>query len=329
MGKLKSYLAATGCFVILVGVLTLMSPTVLQGDEGDDDGPNNVNVVNTTANPIPVVVQNGDANGTAVVPLAEDLPFGGSENIEFAPVNLDTFRFVSFLGNGSVNTNMEIDFVFSTESALVSSSVPRLAGGRCVLRPEGVRECRIIPGGTQPAVEAFRVAGRFLAVRITNGKVSRFTGANSMFSLPPNNVNVVNTTANPIPVVVQNGDANGTAVVPLAEDLPFGGSENIEFAPVNLDTFRFVSFLGNGSVNTNMEIDFVFSTESALVSSSVPRLAGGRCVLRPEGVRECRIIPGGTQPAVEAFRVAGRFLAVRITNGSTPATVTLKVFLSR
>jgi len=62
MDKLKNYLLATGCLVVLAGALTLMGPAVLQGREGPR--PKDVNVVNTPENPVPVVVQNGDMNGT-------------------------------------------------------------------------------------------------------------------------------------------------------------------------------------------------------------------------------------------------------------------------
>ena len=63
MGKLKNYLLTTTCLVILVGALTLFSPVVqqVQGDPPTRD----VNVVNTPTNPVPVVVQNGDADGVA------------------------------------------------------------------------------------------------------------------------------------------------------------------------------------------------------------------------------------------------------------------------
>ena len=85
MNKLKSYLVATGCFVILVGVFTLMSPTVLQGD--DDDGPNNVNVVNPPESPIPVVVQNGDADGAVelIEFVVEDLTEGQTQLLFTVP----------------------------------------------------------------------------------------------------------------------------------------------------------------------------------------------------------------------------------------------------
>ncbi len=78
MAKLKNYLLATASLVILVGALTLFSPAILQGR--GRPRPKDVNVVNTSDNPVPVVVQNGDTNGTA------------TELVEFIALNvaLDT-----------------------------------------------------------------------------------------------------------------------------------------------------------------------------------------------------------------------------------------------
>ncbi len=75
MAKLKNYLLATASLVILVGALTLFSPAILQGR--GRPRPKDVNVVNTSDNPVPVVVQNGDTNGTA------------TELVEFIALNVD------------------------------------------------------------------------------------------------------------------------------------------------------------------------------------------------------------------------------------------------
>ena len=164
MNNLKQYLLATGCFVILVGVFTLMSPTVLQGDEGDDDGPNNVNVVNT---PLPVVVQNGT--------MVETLVTDGDGAVEFNAVNVREFRFVSLLGKTETSTSVE--FAFSTEPGKFSDNIPKVAIATCELFgpatfPSGVRNCSAFDGNGEPPEAGFRVAGPYLLVRLNGGTLT-------------------------------------------------------------------------------------------------------------------------------------------------------------
>jgi hypothetical protein len=76
MDKLKNYLLPTACLVILVGALTLIGgPLVQQGQAVPPD--RDVTVVNTSTNPVPVVVQNGNTNGTI------------SELVVFVTANVD------------------------------------------------------------------------------------------------------------------------------------------------------------------------------------------------------------------------------------------------
>ena len=57
MDKFRNYVFAVAGFVILVGTFTVIGPYV---DQGQADPPvKDVIVVNTAANPVPVVVQNG------------------------------------------------------------------------------------------------------------------------------------------------------------------------------------------------------------------------------------------------------------------------------
>jgi len=171
MNKLKNYLLATACLVILVAALTLMGgPLVQQGQAVPPT--QNVTVVNTTENPVPVVVENGDMDGTMVVTLAEGLEFVGAQSFELDPLEVGDFRFVSFLGNRSIDDGvMLLEFAFSTEpGARFSDAVPKLTLGQCSIRKtgganQGVTDCRIASTNTDGV---HRVAGPFLMVRLTN-----------------------------------------------------------------------------------------------------------------------------------------------------------------
>jgi len=90
MGRLKNYLLATAGLVILDGAVQFVRP--LQADPTARD----VNIVNT---PVPVVVENGDADETMVITIAQDLTIGGP--IDFDAVDMSGFRFVSFHGTSA------------------------------------------------------------------------------------------------------------------------------------------------------------------------------------------------------------------------------------
>ncbi len=168
MNKLKNYLLATGCLVILAGVLTLFSPVVQQGQAVTP--PKDVTVVNTSTNPVPVVVQNGDADGNVVITLAENLSIGAQQTIELVSPDVSSFHFVSFLASSS-NGDAEflMEFAWFTESGQFSDPVPRQFGGECAIDDD-------LPGTAGPFVGVrcgvFRVAGPFLPVSITNTKIS-------------------------------------------------------------------------------------------------------------------------------------------------------------
>jgi len=73
MDRLKNYLLATACLVILVGAFTLIGGPLVQQGQALPPA-RDVTVVNI---PLPVVVQNGAADGNMVITLAENLPIGG------------------------------------------------------------------------------------------------------------------------------------------------------------------------------------------------------------------------------------------------------------
>ena len=159
MGRFRNYISAAAGFVILAGAFTVFGPYV---DQGQADPPvKDVNVVNI---PLPVVVQNGNENGTAsLITLAEDLEIPAAGSVELDSVEVGNFRFVSFLGI-SEPTNTFLVFAFSTESGVISDPIPKNIFVTCNI------------GGSPSAINCssnadsgdFRVQGPFLAVKIIN-----------------------------------------------------------------------------------------------------------------------------------------------------------------
>jgi len=152
MDKIKNYVLATAGLLILGGAVQFVRP--LQADPPAKD----VNVVNTSANPVPVVVQNGDADETMIITLAENLTSGP---IEFDAVDVSGFRFVTFLAiSGS---RVELRFRFSTQAGKFSDAIPKTGISTCFLTIDQAAGCN-----QSTPLQLSRIAGPFLLVQILN-----------------------------------------------------------------------------------------------------------------------------------------------------------------
>jgi len=96
MKTLRNSLLVAGGFAILVGALVLsgLQPQEVEAKKvktvnAQQSGAWNVQVGNTTANPVPVVVQNGDANGTVELVEFFELDVPSGTRIDFAPIGTD------------------------------------------------------------------------------------------------------------------------------------------------------------------------------------------------------------------------------------------------
>jgi len=84
MGKFRNYVFAAAGFVILAGVFTVFGPYVDLGHSKPPPSVSDVNVVNTPAEPIPVVVQNGGE------PAGEkDIAIVGCSDIGFGSMTIN------------------------------------------------------------------------------------------------------------------------------------------------------------------------------------------------------------------------------------------------
>ncbi|MEE8625175.1 MAG: hypothetical protein V3T19_07530 [Acidiferrobacterales bacterium] len=93
MGKFRNYVFAAAGFVILAGAFTIIGPYVDFGHSKPPPSVSDVNVVNTPAEPVPVVVQNGDAGETMIITLAENLTLDGNMSTsELDAVDTSGFR---------------------------------------------------------------------------------------------------------------------------------------------------------------------------------------------------------------------------------------------
>ncbi len=128
---------------------------------------------------------------------------------------------------------------------------------------------------------------------------------------------VTNTAAEPIPVEVQNGDADETIVITLAENLTT--SNPIDFDAVDTSGFRFVTFHVKASGGG---LRFLFSTQAGKFGDFIPKTTSGKCNLGGSGATCSN--PSGT--GEQLHRIAGPFLLVRLLDG---LNTTLQVFLSR
>jgi len=154
MSKLKNYLLITAGLVILGGAVQFVMP--LQADPLAKD----VNITNT---PLPVVVENGNADETMVITIVEDLTQGGV--IEFDAVDASGFRFVSFHGRTDINTNF--NFRFSTQAGKFSDDIPKNRAAFCQINSGVGADCFNFQGQNE---ESFRVTGPFLLVQLEDAQ---------------------------------------------------------------------------------------------------------------------------------------------------------------
>ncbi len=137
MGRFRNYVSAAAGLVILAGAFTVFGPFVDQGQA--DPRVKSVNVVNTplpvtgilagdvrvtntTAEPVPVEVQNGNVDETIIITLAENLET--ATPTEFDAVDTSGFRFVTFLASGNFRGET-LRYSFSTQAGKFSDAIPK------------------------------------------------------------------------------------------------------------------------------------------------------------------------------------------------------------
>jgi len=134
-------------------------------------------------------------------------------------------------------------------------------------------------------------------------------------------VNVTNTAANPVPVVVENGDADETMGITLAEDVTQGGM--IDLDAVDVSGFRFMTFHGINFV-ADSTFGYRFSTETGKFSDLIPKTFQASCTIKIES------LGGGVDCSAstphQSIRVTGQFLLVQLRDTNN---ATLQVLLSR
>ncbi len=162
MDRFRNYISVAAGLVILAGAFTVIGPYV---DQGQADPPvKDVNIVNTplpvtgvlvrdvlvtnTADePIPVVVQNGDAdNADETMLLSEGITLGDGETLELDSVEMRGFTALTFLGAANCTAPGPLDFRvewrFLVAPGTYSSPIAKVGGGgSCSLRGGDAANC--------------------------------------------------------------------------------------------------------------------------------------------------------------------------------------------
>jgi len=169
MRKFKNRLRSTAYLAMVLAAIALASPVLLQGQGGSPT--RDVNIVNTAENPVLVSVQNGNGDQKVLITLVDDvaIPAGG---LEFGPVDVGDFNFVSFLGRNLGGRNAQVTFFFGAEEVPLDFTVNRVDAGSCLITPSrGVHACVSSGPANRVPVAPFlvqRISGPFLTVKIQN-----------------------------------------------------------------------------------------------------------------------------------------------------------------